>query len=270
MADADGTGPEPMLQVITWDGVNEQADGPQQIVFGFGPAPGDPGFVGYPGFGGDPVAGWDGPRIVPHFSAQTQTPEQPQTAEMPQTTQMPQTPEMPQSPGEQLQPAQPIPWVPPRHRICQPLLTTAVGSAPKLAAGEARALADAEGLMLMTADNMSGFKGVHSNRNKFKAQFHWGSKRRHLGTFSTAEGAALAIARTAVALGADLTAQQARALAEAEGLTLVPADSLTGFRHVSRRQNAFRADTATLRAPHQARPLAPASTYLKPLRMAWC
>ena len=67
-------------------------------------------------------------------------------------------------------------------------------------------------------------------------------KQIHLGYFATAEEAALHVARTpegqaaaqaAAALPPPMTAEEALAQAEAEGLTLARSDNQSGFRHVS-------------------------------------
>ena len=66
-------------------------------------------------------------------------------------------------------------------------------------AAEAHAAAAAEGLVLVPAENPTGFKGVYLNnrsaRNPFKAQSWHGGRTKTLGTFATAEEAALAVAR---------------------------------------------------------------------------
>ena len=126
---------------------------------------------------------------------------------------------------------------------------------PNLTAEEARAQARAEGLVLAPADNATGFKGVYQKKNRFAAQVSQGRGQTiRLGTFDAAEEAALAYARhigaeqaAAEAAAAaepakpDLTAEEARAQARAEGLALVPADTATGFKGVSQDRSRFQA-----------------------------
>ena len=123
-----------------------------------------------------------------------------------------------------------------------------------MTAAEAIAAAEAEGLALRTAETATGYRHVWPNPGNaskpFVAQLHGGSngrekphgKEKYLGIFATAEEAALAVARH---LGAkvrsigptySLTAAEAHAAAAAEGLTLVKANTLTGYKGVSRRQ----------------------------------
>ena len=62
-----------------------------------------------------------------------------------------------------------------------------------------RSQAEAEGLTLLKADNKAGYFGVHyqPSRNKpYTAQVWRGGKQVSLGTFATAEEAALCIARS--------------------------------------------------------------------------
>eukprot|EP00966_Prymnesium_polylepis_P201691 4673410-Prymnesium_polylepis.1 len=54
-----------------------------------------------------------------------------------------------------------------------------------------------EGLVLVTADNATGFKGVSLNGGGFQARATEGGDRIFLGHFSTLEAAALAYARHA-------------------------------------------------------------------------
>eukprot|EP00966_Prymnesium_polylepis_P249537 5769228-Prymnesium_polylepis.1 len=117
-----------------------------------------------------------------------------------------------------------------------------------------RAAAEAEGLTLVPSGCATGFRGVLANGRRFtvcvKAD---GGKHKSLGTFNTALEAALVVARqlgpeasaAAVAAAAAAAAAAAiltpeapiseasvRAVAEAEGLTLVPSDNAAGFRGV--------------------------------------
>ena len=99
-----------------------------------------------------------------------------------------------------------------------------------MTAAEAHAAATAEGLALVRAENSSGFKGVFrpsrksSTSKPFEAQLTHGGRQKYLGTFATAEEAALAVARAlgpagvAAALApepASMTAAEAHAAAEA-------------------------------------------------------
>ena len=104
-----------------------------------------------------------------------------------------------------------------------------------------------DSLVLVTADNKSGFKNVtydlQSRRYELRVQV--GGKRKHLGAFKTAREAAVVYARTAEGkadaaaqqrpTGADAAAIAVRA-AEREGLLLIPADrkdSTTGYKNVT-------------------------------------
>jgi hypothetical protein len=114
---------------------------------------------------------------------------------------------------------------------------------------EAYAAAEAEGLTLLRAENTSGFMGVSrsgSASKPFKAQLKVGGHHHYLGVFATAEEAALAAARFLGPEGvatpreadeakarAPMTAEEAYAAAEAEGLTLLRAENSTGFYGVS-------------------------------------
>ena len=91
------------------------------------------------------------------------------------------------------------------------------------------------------AKNGSGYFGVYlSNPGNKRYQAHvWrGGKDVHLGSFVTAEEAALCVARTpegqaaarrAAAAPVPLTSEEARQQAQAERLTLLKADSKTGY-----------------------------------------
>jgi len=117
---------------------------------------------------------------------------------------------------------------------------------PPLTAEEALRQAEAEGLTLLKSDSSStGFKCVAvDSRNKinpYLARVTRGGKFVHLGYFATAEEAALCYARTPEAQAAaaalalsDMTAEEALAQAEAEGLTLLRSESnRTGYTGVS-------------------------------------
>ena len=104
-----------------------------------------------------------------------------------------------------------------------------------------RSEAEAEGLTLLKADNTVGYYGVHlDNLNEskpYRAQVRRGGKAVHLGSFATAEEAALCVARTPEGQAAakraaappPLTSDEARQRAEAEGLTLLKADNTAGY-----------------------------------------
>ena len=110
-----------------------------------------------------------------------------------------------------------------------------------MTAEEALAAAEAEGLTLLLADNATGFACVarltpKGRAKPYKADVWEEGKIRNLGTFATGEGAALAVARSlgpegvAAKLGqaaagpAPMTAEEAIAAAEAEGLVLLRSD----------------------------------------------
>ena len=105
-----------------------------------------------------------------------------------------------------------------------------------------RSQAEAEGLTLLKADNTTGYFGVYlfNNPGKTKpymAQVKRGGKKVYLGTFATAEEAALCIARSPAgqeaakqaAAAAPLTSEEAQQQARAEGLTLLKADNKAGY-----------------------------------------
>ena len=119
-----------------------------------------------------------------------------------------------------------------------------------MTAEEALAAAEAEGLTLLLADNATGFACVarltpKGRAKPYKADVWEEGKIRNLGTFATGEGAALAVARSlgpegvAAKLGqaaagpAPMTAEEAIAAAEAEGLVLLRAEVASGFKGVS-------------------------------------
>merc|ERR1711865_146933 len=96
--------------------------------------------------------------------------------------------------------------------------------------------AQAKGLVV--ADNEAGYYGVYidkrSQAKPYQAQVKRGGKRVHLGSFATAEEAALCVARSsegkeaakrAAAAPVPLTIEEARQQAGAEGLMLLVADN---------------------------------------------
>ena len=106
----------------------------------------------------------------------------------------------------------------------------------------------AEGLTLQPSDdNATGYRGVRKDCRKAMAKPFYAVVRRagmpvHLGSFATAEEAALAYARTPEGQAqvanpkpfkpAPLTAEAAVAQAAAEGLTLKPSSNAAGYRGV--------------------------------------
>ena len=104
------------------------------------------------------------------------------------------------------------------------------------------AQAQAEGLTLREADNKTGYFGVNHSKScktkPYQAKLKRGGKDIYLGSFATAEEAALWVARSpegqaaaqkAAAAPVPLTSQEARQQAQAEGLTLRVAESKTGY-----------------------------------------
>ena len=104
--------------------------------------------------------------------------------------------------------------------------------------------AQAEGLTLVAAEGKTGYFGVYlANPGKpkpYMARVRRGGKEVSLGSFATAEEAALCVARSpegqaaaerAAAAPVPLTSEEARQQAQAEGLTLVVAS--TGYFGVS-------------------------------------
>ena len=106
---------------------------------------------------------------------------------------------------------------------------------------EALRQAQAEQLTLLIAENKAGYYGVvlepRSKSKPFKAELRRGGKTVRLGTFATAEEAALCVARTPegqaavekAAAAPPLTSEEARQQAQAERLTLRVADNTTGY-----------------------------------------
>ena len=100
-----------------------------------------------------------------------------------------------------------------------------------------------ESLTLLVAGNKAGYYGVKLDKRNakskpYKAHVWRGGKMAHLGSFTTAEGAALCVARSPegqavaaarAAAAAPLTSEEARQQARAEGLTLRAADNRTGY-----------------------------------------
>jgi hypothetical protein len=114
--------------------------------------------------------------------------------------------------------------------------------APPLTSEEARQQALAEGLTLLKADNTAGYFGVSLKAGwskPYQAKVRRGGNTVSLGTFATAEEAALCVARSpegqeaaeraAAPPAPPLTSEEVRQQAQAEGLTLLKADNKTGY-----------------------------------------
>jgi hypothetical protein len=117
-----------------------------------------------------------------------------------------------------------------------------VAPAPPLTSEEARQQAQAEKLTLLVAKSKTGYFGVDFNKpgkpKPYQAGGWRGGKKVSLGTFATAEEAALCVARSpegrAVAAerasaAAPLTSEEVRQQAQAEKLTLLAAKNTTGY-----------------------------------------
>ena len=131
------------------------------------------------------------------------------------------------------------------------------GKGPQpMTADEARAAAAAESLELVPSSrNETGFRGVQKHYGKYASRIKEYGVLLYLGSFATPEEAALSYARhigaeRAAAEAAEarvkgpeqLTADEARAAAAAEGLELVPSSSSeTGFRGVHKRGGKYEA-----------------------------
>ena len=102
--------------------------------------------------------------------------------------------------------------------------------------------AQAEKLTLLVAENKSGYCGVNLAKpgqlKPYQARVWRGGKKVHLGSFATAEEAALCVARTPegqaaaaerAAAAAPLTGEEARQQAQVEKLTLLAADNSSGY-----------------------------------------
>ena len=137
------------------------------------------------------------------------------------------------------------------------------GSTPPAAAPltseEARQQAEAEGLTLLVADNKAGYFGVclikPGQPKPYYAMVTRAGKQVYLGSFATAEEAALCIARSPegqeaakrAAAAPPLTSEEARQQARAEGLTLLKADNKAGYFGVNYNTQASKSK------PYQAR-----------------
>eukprot|EP00964_Phaeocystis_antarctica_P121242 scaffold84926_cov82-Phaeocystis_antarctica.AAC.1 len=114
---------------------------------------------------------------------------------------------------------------------------------PALTSEEARQQAQAEGLTLRVAENKTGYFGVNHEPDRtkpYQARVRGGGKDVYLGSFATAEEA-LCIARSPAghaaaqraAAAPPLTSEEARQQAHTEGLTLLVAETNTGYFGVS-------------------------------------
>ena len=115
---------------------------------------------------------------------------------------------------------------------------------------QARQQARAEGLTLVVAENTTGYFGVSlpypGLPNPYQARARRDGKAVNLGSFATAEEAALCVARSPegravaaerAASAVPLTSEEARQQAQAEKLTLVVADNKTSYFGVFHRPN---------------------------------
>ena len=97
---------------------------------------------------------------------------------------------------------------------------------PPLTSEEARQQAQTEELTLLVADNKAGYFGVHHKPGRsrpYQAQLRRGGKKVHLGSFATAEEAALCVARSPEGQAAAKRAVSAAPqLSEEEGKGTVP------------------------------------------------
>ena len=120
------------------------------------------------------------------------------------------------------------------------------------AAEAARRQAEAEGLTLLPSTNKAGYRRVYyaSGSRQFSASVQRAGKKVHLGSFSTAEDAAMAVARAAAraevaslkpAPLTHLTAKEAEAQAAAEGLKLEPSDGASGYKGVKMEGSRYHA-----------------------------
>jgi hypothetical protein len=87
-------------------------------------------------------------------------------------------------------------------------MVTSTGAAGTMASLQAFEAAATGGLTLVRANNATGFRGVQTNHDRFRARQRVGGHTRHLGNFETAEEAALCYARQ---MGLDTTAEVAAA-----------------------------------------------------------
>ena len=146
----------------------------------------------------------------------------------------------------------------PEMQVAMAAAAAAPPEPPPLTAEEAVQQAEAEGLTLLRSESSStGYKGVSFNSGMakpYRAEVRRGGKLVSLGSFVTAEEAALCHARTPEAQAAmaaaaaappeppPLTAEEAVQQAEAEGLMLLRSESSsTGYKGVSIYSGRYRA-----------------------------
>ena len=129
--------------------------------------------------------------------------------------------------------------------------------------------AHAEGITLRKADNKAGYASVSMllGRSKpYQAQVQHTGRTVTLGTFATAEEAALCVARSpegqeaarraaAVLPRTQLTREQALQQAQAEGITLRKVDSKSGFANVSVLSGSHRFKPYMAQVRHSGKPL---------------
>jgi hypothetical protein len=118
-----------------------------------------------------------------------------------------------------------------------------------LTAEEALAAAEREGLTLRQNRNAAGYRGVTAEEQgtRYTARVSRNGAQVRIGTFGTAEEAALAYARSAEAQAIaaklrppPLTAEEALAAAEREGLTLKQSRNAGGYRGVTAEEQGTR------------------------------
>ena len=134
------------------------------------------------------------------------------------------------------------------HVARSPEAQAVAAQPPPMTAVEVVALAKAEGLTLARSDGQSGFRSVAVNHDctarPYQASVRRDGKKIHIGSFVTAEEAALHVARTPEAQYFEaspppMTAAEAVAQAEAEGLMLARSSvNQTGFYNVSMQPNS--------------------------------
>ena len=138
---------------------------------------------------------------------------------------------------------------------------------PSMSIEEVKAAVEAEGLTLITDDSSTGFLGVGpmlrpTAKKKFRADIGPHDDKKYLGTFATAEEAALAYAR---ALGPEgvktyletvqseappMTKEQVLAAVASEGLALVRSRCKSGYKNVTKAGSAAKPFKMTMRHKH--------------------
>jgi hypothetical protein len=138
---------------------------------------------------------------------------------------------------------------------------------PSMSIEEVKAAVEAEGLTLIADDSPTGFLGVGpmlrpTAKKKFRADIGPHDDKKYLGTFATAEEAALAYAR---ALGPEgvktyletvqseappMTKEQVLAAVASEGLALVRSRCKSGYKNVTKAGSAAKPFKMTMRHKH--------------------